>query len=281
MKIHIGTYFGIPAFLHWSWFLLIPFVLMTSGPVGLIFIVAAFFFVILHEYGHCLMALKLNLRVADVTLYPIGGLARMQIPIGRAKEELLIALAGPIVNFVIAFLTIGACSFLTVPEFTTFKELWANYPAYVILLAVVWINTMLFAFNMLPVFPMDGGRVLRSCLTMLLGDFMKATLIAVRTSQVLCMGLVFLGFYSGNFLFAVIFLFMMIGAQNELLVATYYTNIHTIKWKVGLVLGRPELALAPLSQVIEALEDVEDERIKELLKIDELLPVLKGVEGEA
>src|SRR5579863_9633729 len=102
MKIHLGTYFDIPLFLHWTWFLFLPIILMLNGVIGLAIMFVAFVFVTLHEYGHCLMAKFLSLKVKDVTLYPIGGLARLQIPFNSPGKEFLVAIAGPAVNFVFA-----------------------------------------------------------------------------------------------------------------------------------------------------------------------------------
>lgn len=282
MKIHIATFFKIPLFIHWSWFLLIPFVIFLNEEIeaGLLIMLMAFLFVTLHEYGHCLMANVFNLTVRDVTLYPIGGVARLYFPPGGAKEEFFIALAGPFVNFVFAIIFICACFFVPAPaEFVSLTDLLKNYPLFFISSFGFFINVFMICFNMLPVIPMDGGRVLRACLTMIL-DYQLATLIAVRLAQMLCICLIFFGFYYKNLLIIVVFLLMFLASQNELMLANHYTNIYVMKQKVARALGRPELVNAELSEVIAALEDVEDEKIKELLQTRELIPLLRDIESQ-
>lgn len=282
MKFHIATFFGIPLFLHWTWFLMVPVMYFLGGIVGLAVTMAAFLFVTLHEYGHCLMAKHLNMLVRDVTLYPVGGLARLHFPPGQPKEEFLVALAGPAVNFVLAIIFIGAC-LLTAPppvaEVPNVQELWNNHPAFAIFIAGFWINVVMLVFNMLPTFPMDGGRVFRATAVWITNDFLGSTTFCVRFSQVICLGIVFFGFLYGFLWLGLIFLLMFVAAQNELVAARHCTAIHNIKWKASVVLGRPELAVAPLPEVIAALEDVKDEHVREQLQLDELIPLLKDVDG--
>lgn len=281
MKIHLATFFGIPLFLHWSWFLLVLFVVIFNGEIGFLIMLMAFLFVTLHEYGHCLMAKHLNLTVKDVTLLPIGGVARLQFPPGRAKEEFLIALAGPLVNFVFVIIFTIVCLSITTPEeFIDLKDLLINHTLFFVSVCGFSINLVMIFFNMLPIIPMDGGRVLRACLTMFLGNYQLATLIAVRLAQMLCICLIFLGIYWLNPLIFIIFFLMLLGSQNELMLANHYTSIHIVKQKVAQILERPELANAELSEVIAAIEDVEDEKIKELLQVKELIPLLRDVESQ-
>src|SRR5260221_14147433 len=103
MNLHAGTYFGVPLYFNFSWFIFMGFLGIFFDEINFLIILATFLFAILHEYGHCLMAQYFGLHVEDITMYPIGGAARMDVPRGKAKEEFWITLAGPIVNFLIGF----------------------------------------------------------------------------------------------------------------------------------------------------------------------------------
>ena len=149
------------------------------GVVATLLLFAA---VTLHELGHSFQALKYGVKVRDITLLPMGGLARMEEMPEKPKQELAIALAGPLVNFAIAALLIGLGVLLQTQAVLTLPELyrslgeanWAGLLAY-----LTSANLMLGLFNLIPAFPMDGGRVLRALLAMKL-DYDKATAIAAR-----------------------------------------------------------------------------------------------------
>ncbi|MEM0924733.1 MAG: site-2 protease family protein [Planctomycetota bacterium] len=196
-RLKLGTYFKIDVFLHWSFALLVLYVAWASwsdGLVGMAFslclLLAMFVCVTLHEYGHALVARRFGIETIDITLLPIGGVARLvripRIPI----QELLVAVAGPAVNVVIVILLLGVL--LAVPPlgFPSLGELIGDadavgrilnafdQPTFLgFLLSLIVINTALVLFNFLPAFPMDGGRVLRSVLAMAL-EYRQATRIA-------------------------------------------------------------------------------------------------------
>src|SRR5262249_53668085 len=136
---------------------------------------AVFGCVVLHELGHALTARRYGIETRDITLYPIGGVARLERLPQRPLEEFWIAVAGPAVNFVIALVVAGlilgggmSFSFFAVDSF-----------ANLILLTLLYANGMLALFNLMPAFPMDGGRVLRALLASHLGQ-LQATTIAVQ-----------------------------------------------------------------------------------------------------
>jgi stage IV sporulation protein FB len=192
-----------------------------EGLQGAFFGVAAtlllFGSVTLHELGHSLQALKYGVRVRDITLLPIGGLAQMEEIPEKPGQELRIAIAGPLVNFAIAALLIGVGALLQAQALVTVPELfhslgeasWAGMLAY-----LTMANLAMGLFNLIPAFPMDGGRVLRALLAMRL-DYPKATSIAVTIGQGLALLLGLYGFMSGSFTLVLIAVFVWMGAGQE------------------------------------------------------------------
>src|SRR5438132_2622647 len=161
----LGRAFGINIYVHWSFLLLVAFALYRNWSIGgqplalfgLIVLFAAFACVVLHELGHALMARHLGIPTRDITLYPIGGVARLERMSDRPMEEFCIAVAGPAVNVVVAAL-------LAVPAMLAMREIDLAHATPLTLmshipLVLFAVNVILVAFNMLPAFPMDGGRV--------------------------------------------------------------------------------------------------------------------------
>jgi Zn-dependent protease len=179
----IGTLFGIGIYVHATFLLLPAFVLLSNfgtGQIGLalfalLLILAGFGCVVLHELGHALTARYYGIETRDITLYPIGGVARLERLPERPVQEFWIAVAGPAVNVVISALLGVFCLFFSGMDWGVLSEsLLGSFPIY-----LFWMNLMLVAFNMLPAFPMDGGRVLRALLATRLGQ-LQATTIAVQ-----------------------------------------------------------------------------------------------------
>ncbi|HEV3256164.1 MAG TPA: site-2 protease family protein [Gemmataceae bacterium] len=186
----LGTAFGIDIFFHWS-SLLLPalIILMNWGQGGLplavyllVLVLGIFGCVILHELGHALMARQFGIRTRDITLYPIGGIARLERMSDRPLEEICIALAGPAVNVVIAALLMGVL--LLSLSVVSVEQIAHGSFGSNLLLGLMISNVFLAGFNLLPAFPMDGGRVLRALLAMPLGQ-LRATEIAARIGTVL------------------------------------------------------------------------------------------------
>jgi Zn-dependent protease len=203
----IGRAFGIDVKVHWSFFLLLAFFgylafrdsgSLTSALVTIGIVVALFFCVLLHEYGHSLVAIRLGSEVQDITLLPIGGLARMKSLPERPIDEVKVAVAGPLVNVVLAPVFFGlAVVFggdLSTPTDT--------------------INVALVIFNMIPAFPMDGGRVLRGLLATRLGP-VRATDISSTVGQGFAILFILVGFLGQNFLLAIVGFFVFLGASGE------------------------------------------------------------------
>jgi Zn-dependent protease/CBS domain-containing protein len=209
VKIHVTfllvlAYFGI---IYWQ----------QGGVRGAVegvgFTLLLFLCVLLHEFGHAFAARAYGIRTPDITLLPIGGVARLERMPDKPVQELVVAIAGPAVNVVIA---LGLVAFmaakLRMSDLTDIERggLVEN------LLAV---NVMLVVFNAIPAFPMDGGRVLRALLAMMM-DYTLATLIAARVGQVLAVGFAVASFF-GQSMLLFIAVFVFFGAQQELAYARF------------------------------------------------------------
>ena len=220
-SVQIGRVAGIPLRLHFTFLLFLVYIgAQGQGPGGggilrLVFVVAAFVCVMLHELGHSLVALKYGIPVADITLYPIGGIARIEKR-PTPKQEFWIALAGPAVNLALAFVIWAILGFRT--QFPNAAQAGSGAEGWVQpgLIMLLGINLMLFLFNLVPAFPMDGGRVLRA----LLAGYMteeKATAIAAGVGQLLAIMFALYALLSPQpSVFALfIALFVFIGAGQE------------------------------------------------------------------
>jgi Zn-dependent protease len=177
MSWKLGRVAGIDVFLHPTFLLVLLFPQVNqSWPLGVVLVLSVFGCVFLHELGHALMARRFGIDTVDITLYPIGGVARLSRMPRSPGAEMLIALAGPAVNFAIVAALLGA----------GLLGLFGALPP--ALGAVAWnliaINLVLGLFNLIPAFPMDGGRVLRALLTGWLGR-VRATEIAAGVGQAL------------------------------------------------------------------------------------------------
>jgi Zn-dependent protease len=172
MSWKLGRVAGIDLFLHPTFLLVLLFPQVTqSGPLGLVLVVSVFGCVLLHELGHALMARRYGIETADITLYPIGGVARLRRMPRAPGAELLIALAGPAVNLLIV-LALSVSQWLGL-----FGSPWSPSVFDVFVDQLILINLGLALFNLIPAFPMDGGRVLRALLSGWLGRG-RATMIA-------------------------------------------------------------------------------------------------------
>ncbi|MFN8532683.1 MAG: site-2 protease family protein [Dehalococcoidia bacterium] len=205
---------GIPIRIHFTFFLLLLFLgwveAQQSGNVALqlLFIVTLFVCVLLHELGHALVARRYGIRTADITLYPIGGVARLE-SMGKPNQEFWIALAGPMVNVLIAGaiwlgLFVAAGRPPVIGPFMTddFVQ------------RVLTANLLLVGFNLLPAFPMDGGRILRAILAQRLG-LPRGTRIAALIGQGFAVVFGILGLLSLNLFLLVIAFFLFMGASGE------------------------------------------------------------------
>lgn len=220
----IGTFWQIPVKIHWSFGLLLLFVLYTAFTNGLkmwqsigfvFYVLLLFLCVVFHEYGHALTARRYGVITRDILLSPIGGVARLESMPDKPKQEFFIAIAGPIVNIIIATI-LGLILFFTTGQiFPDVNDFRFDDPAEFVRY-IAWMNLALFMFNLIPAFPMDGGRILRALLAAKLGK-VRATHIAMRIGRILAIGFVIFGIFNQQLILAMIglFIFMMAGQEYE------------------------------------------------------------------
>lgn len=217
-SIKIGRIAGIAVHMHLTFLLLLGWVGLsywqregTSEAVitGIGFILALFGCVLLHELGHALMARQYDIPTRDITLLPIGGVARLERMPDEPKQELAVALSGPAVNVVIAALLFAWLQITG--GLQPVEQLSVTDGSFIERLMVV--NLFLVGFNLLPAFPMDGGRVLRAFLAMRM-NYAKATQTAAGIGQFMAMVFGFLGLFGNPFLLFIA-LFVWIGAAQE------------------------------------------------------------------
>jgi Zn-dependent protease/CBS domain-containing protein len=214
----LGTFAGIDVFMHATFLILLAFVAYSYWAVsqdlltvveGIGFILALFGCVVLHEYGHALTARKYGIKTRDITLLPIGGVARLERMPDEPRQELWVALAGPAVNVVIAgLILVWLTATNNVAPLTSLSLASGSF-----LERLMVVNLFLVGFNMIPAFPMDGGRVLRSLLAMRL-EYTRATQIAASLGQALAIVFGFVGLFTNPFLLFIAF-FVWIGAGQE------------------------------------------------------------------
>ncbi len=214
----IGRFAGIDVYIHTTFLLLVGFLgfsywLQTRSVAGTLegigFLLALFGSVVLHEYGHALTARRYGIKTRDITLLPIGGVARLERMPDKPIQELWVALAGPAVNVVIAAVLFGYL--LITNTLAPLTELTLTGGSFVERLMTV--NLFLVGFNLLPAFPMDGGRVLRALLALRL-EYVRATQIAASIGQGMAFLFGIIGLFSNPFLVFIAF-FVWIGAQQE------------------------------------------------------------------
>jgi len=215
----IGKVAGIPINVHWTFLILIAWVLIDSwsrsrdpftAVAGVGFIVVVFGCIVLHELGHALVARHFGIKTADITLLPIGGVARLERMPDRPSQELRVALAGPAVNVVIAAVLYFGFG-VAFPEATNDAQKLVRSQFAPSLLAF---NVIMVLFNLLPAFPMDGGRVLRALLAMRL-PYARATRLAASVGQFMAIMFGLAGLSIQNPFLLLIALFVWIGAESE------------------------------------------------------------------
>jgi Zn-dependent protease/CBS domain-containing protein len=222
--LRLGRIAGTEVRIHLTFFLLLAWLGAMGYQAGglreglhwALFMCLVFFCVLLHEFGHALAARRYGIRTPDITLFPFGGVARIERMPEKPGEEIVIALAGPAVNVVIA---VGL--WLALAMFGSPGRIGAMNPDGSIVELLVHVNVMLLLFNLIPAFPMDGGRVLRAVLAMRLGRN-RATQIAAHIGQALAIGLGFVGVFgsttlgmSQNPMLIIVAFFVFMAAANE------------------------------------------------------------------
>ena len=236
--LKLFTWFGIPVFLHWTFGLIFVYILYHAYSTGLsmfdtiwltALFMALFVCVLLHEYGHALSARRYGVQTRDIVLMPIGGVARLERMPEKPMQEFIVAIAGPAVNVVIAIiLTLLIWIFAEPHQLELLKmvltesggeemleEGGIHIPQllqFAVNLTVT--NIALVLFNMIPAFPMDGGRVFRALLSMRTGR-PKATRIAATVGQGIALLLILYGLWNDAFMLAILGMFVIFAARSE------------------------------------------------------------------
>lgn len=213
----IGRLLGSELRVHVTFFLLLAWVGFAAYANGglpaaidnILFVLALFACVVAHEFGHALTARRFGIKTPDITLLPIGGLARLERMPEKPMQEVWVALAGPAVNIVIWLVLVLLGAGISLGSTAELESTNVG-----LLQRLAYINLLLAVFNMIPAFPMDGGRVFRALLCLKM-DRTKATRIAAVSGQVVAVGLGFWGLSSGNPILVLIAVFVFIAANAE------------------------------------------------------------------
>ena len=235
----IARIFGIPVRVHWTFALILLWIgyLVFDRTGGLnwwvmlgqtVFVLTLFFCVVLHEFGHALTARLYGVKTLDIILSPIGGVARLDRMPEKPIQEFWVAIAGPLVNVAIIIILLAGYYFLVPSDkFALFLE----YPLFILnpdsnfifadfdqqdifIISLMVVNGILALFNLLPAFPLDGGRIFRALLSIRFGR-LKATRIAAYLGQALAVGLIIYGLWQMDFILAIIGIFVFTMAENE------------------------------------------------------------------
>lgn len=225
-SLRVFSFKGISVLVHWTFPLLIGWVVVSAVTEGMdlvhvlqqvLYVLVVFCCVVLHEFGHALTALHYGIRTRNILLLPIGGVATLERMPEKPIQELVVTLAGPAVNLAIVllvgvpFLFVGNGALVANPLETTGLAALAGF--------LVSVNIGLFLFNLIPAFPMDGGRILRSLLALRM-DRVRATRIASTVGKVFAAAFVFAAFNWQQPMLALIGVFVYFGASAEMRMVT-------------------------------------------------------------
>jgi len=206
----VATIAGIPIKIHISLLLMVLLLSRRFGPLtGILLEVGLVVSIVLHELGHSMVAIRKGCRVREITLLCVGGAAQMERIPSRPRDEFLMAVAGPAVSLVLGVTGVYLGNLLTFLPPVPTLPVNLNFIQF---LGVV--NIVLTVFNLLPAFPMDGGRVLRAMLTPKLGR-LRATFIALRLGRLIAVLLGIRGFFAHDWILVFIAFFIFIAAGNE------------------------------------------------------------------
>src|SRR3712207_2086153 len=219
----IGRVAGIDLKVHWTFFLLLAYFAfagyqgsgsLTNALVTALVIVALFVCVVLHEYGHSLVAQRLGIEIQDITVLPIGGVARLKSLPTRPWDEVKIAIAGPLVNVVLAPIFFAIALLLGATPLDIVNIVQGGNSLGQIFAYLGFINVSLVVFNLIPAFPLDGGRILRGLLATRLGA-VRATDVSAAIGQFFAAAFFLIGLLGGNILLALVAVFIFFGASGE------------------------------------------------------------------
>ena len=282
-NLNLGSISGIKIKVHWTFFFLIIWIVFDELKRGgttesilfnIAFVLTVFLCVVLHELGHALTAKRFGINTKKITLLPIGGMASLDSLPESPKQELLVVIAGPLVNIIIALLL-----YFIVPvqdyvhlNFTEVFEALMSFTLQNFLFYLFIVNIGLVVFNMIPAFPMDGGRILRALLAMKMNR-VKATQIASSIGQFIAVIFLLIGLLYNPFLiFIALFLFLGAYGENRMVQHLALLKGHTVEeaMMIDMTLFKPEDSIdIVVNKIISGTENnfviVKDGTIKGLL----------------
>jgi Zn-dependent protease/CBS domain-containing protein len=276
-SIPVGRLFGIEIRIHLTFFFLLVFVLSTEASAqdpaamlrGLALVGIIFGSVILHELGHALVARGSGIPAKGIILLPIGGITVLDEahgipdPINAWKRDIRIAVAGPLVNLAIAGLS-ALILLIAIPGFSLMARPLMHSSA--LLRSIVWANVYLGLFNLLPAYPMDGGRALRSIFSRRV-DIVQATQRAVRIGNVFSILFMMVGMLMSNWWLVMMGFFLFVGAQLEERSAVFQSVLQSVRLEE--VMLTDFATLSPADTLEDALE-------KAVHTLQDDFPVVRG-----
>jgi Zn-dependent protease len=239
-NLNLGRISGIKIRVHWTFFLLIAWIIFEELKQGgnsksvlytVAFILAIFLCVVLHELGHALMAKRFGIKTEKITLLPIGGVASLEKLPETPKHELLVVFAGPLVNVVIAVFLYFIVPVYDIMQlnFTEIFETLMRFTVQNFLFFLFIVNVALVVFNMIPAFPLDGGRILRAVLAIRIGRA-RATEIAANIGIMIAVLFFLIGLLYNPFLiFIALFIFLGAFGENQMVQHLALLDGHTVE----------------------------------------------------
>ncbi|HEV3205809.1 MAG TPA: site-2 protease family protein [Terriglobales bacterium] len=277
-SIPAGRIFGVELRVHWTFFLLPLFVWYTeyashgtaNGERDLALVAIMFACVLAHELGHALVANRSGLRAKFIILLPIGGITQMDdsqpaVDPGQTawKRDIKIALAGPLTNLLIAVVS-GAILLAFVPQANLWT--WPYVHSSNLLRSLVWMNLYLAGFNLLPAYPMDGGRVLRALFSRRMESIL-ATRRAVSIGQAFATLFILVGMLLPNYWLTLVGLFLFIASQIEERSVVFQSVLERVRLEDVMLTDFATLSPA------DTLEDALDKAVHSL---QDDFPVIRG-----
>lgn len=239
-NLNLGSISGINIKVHWTFMFLILWIVLSEIKQGgnfksilfnIALVLAVFFCVILHELGHALTAKYYGISTKRITIWPIGGMAMMEKIPESPKQELIVTMAGPFVNIIIALLLyfIIPVKELMHSNFTETFEILSSFTIQNFLFYLYIVNIALVVFNLIPAFPMDGGRILRALLAIKMHR-VKATQLASSIGQFMAVMFLLIGLLYNPFLiFIALVIFLGAYGENEIVRHLELLKGHTVK----------------------------------------------------
>ncbi len=276
MKIHSNSLEiieikKIPIRIHWSFILILGYVFYINFKAGnnshqiiwsLIYVLSIFLCVTLHELGHALAAKQYGIHTKSITLYPIGGIASIEKIPEKPIQELIVALAGPIVNVIISAILWTWIIFSPIEY--TLDDISIQIHTKNFLPNLATVNLTLAIFNLIPAFPMDGGRVFRSLLSLWIGRI-QATYFAMLLGQILSLLFIFAGFIYNPFLIF-IGIFIFFGAAQEYQAIKYGNLLGNLKVQDALITQFS--LLLPYHTLLDVIQIILNTHEKEFIVIN-------------